>query len=424
MNVVDFQILLGLNAYEYIVTFIFLLAPFILLYRYLRLSISDPCFWGVLSVFFSLNMIIYLFLVDMISEFHLFVFLLSQVLYIVGLMLFDPFAKKRINYSVVKKPREAADIGNSYFYFVLFFSLFIYFLAVFVVFAFSGIPLLMESRLDTFSGGGGFGVFSRILDVSSYLLIFSSVSLLVRKKAVGLQILILMSFVAISVLMASKSAVLLILFSYFLVLSYEGKKVRVSKRQIFLLLVFLTGFYVVVNEVDVFTAFLYMLQRGVKFADVYFMALPNNNYENLNVSSNILEALMGDFLGLTRLYSWSDFGEPLGYQIFNTVHENNTISQGPNVRLDIFAFIYGGPGYSISLSLLFGAVISYCRSRGFSLIVGESIFSRYIFGFIYIKICTVVTDPVLAFSNLNNMFFLLFILFFIAIFYFSSKKNA
>lgn len=412
MSITEFQLLFANNFLLYIITLFCTSFLLLIICKKLRVSILEPIVPAFISISFAMSMIIFLYLVGRASEYD---FILLMVCYISLFAGLFTFPVHRLKYD-----SHLVNHRVNLLRFILIPSFFVYVGCALFVFYKAGIPLFMESRLGTFNSGGGFGIVSRIGDASAYLVVFLSSWLFILKKHRKIQVLVLFIYFLISLLMGGKSGFFLLLFCIYLANTFTNQESKLPLKYIFLLILFISVYYVIMNSVDIFTAVFFFIQRLMKFGDVYYLTLPNSIYNNLELSVSGVEALFGDLLGMTRFYSWSEFGKPLGFQAYDIVNPKNSILTGPNVRFDIFFVIYFGL-LSPLFSFILGLVISFIRGPLLNFICKQGSEAKIIYGFLSIQFIVLITDPVYGMTKINNTLFLIPLLFFPLFLYYAAR---
>ena len=102
----------------------------------------------------------------MISYYLFLSYILTQTSFFLGLYTFRGKGNIVINKVHSKSNKYTAIIAFYFFSFV-------YLLCQGIIYKLKGIPLFMDSRLETFSAGGGSGILGRIADVSSIFSIYA-----------------------------------------------------------------------------------------------------------------------------------------------------------------------------------------------------------------------------------------------------------
>ena len=130
-------------------------------------SVLDPYFLAVISSVFCLTVVYLLYYTNNIT-FYLFIsYNLTQFAFILGLFAF----RRKITFD--KKDGVITEISKHNSLVAFYFFSLIYIISQCFIYKLKGIPLFMESRLETFASGGGTGVLGRISDISSVFSLYA-----------------------------------------------------------------------------------------------------------------------------------------------------------------------------------------------------------------------------------------------------------
>jgi hypothetical protein len=416
MNNFDFYSIVLNNIVLSSFFLIFSLIVHFLIFRPLVNSVVDPYFLSILSSIFSTSVVLILAYTRNISMQLFLSFVLTQLGFFIGLFTFrfrkEPNVSIRVNFK---------QNYNSHLIAFYFFS-FIYLLSQGVIYVIKGIPLFMESRLETFTGGGGSGVFGRISDVSSVfsLYAFFLVVKIDRFRLVdGFKYLTLVLIFITLFLSGSKSSFLIVLYVFWCFIFFarvKGDNVSVYyqffKKNIKIIILGGLGLVSVIisiqsnsNGLDEIglNPIIALILRFIHSGDVYWYAYPNNVYLLVN-GERWFAALFTDTLGLLRLIEWDQLPEAIGITLKN-IHHSSDILQGPNARHNVFGLIYFGLYGSILFSFILGALLSFIRNV-LPYLVNNNYFGGGIFTFLMCKGAALDTDPMLAITYFNNLIFI------------------
>lgn len=341
----------------------------LLLFRRYIYSLFDPLlFFTILSAMGG-SVVLYLYWFDLITLFYFTSYLLTQVAFLAGFLLRGP-PSHRLNATVSVSRLYGGPLRALYPISVILFVV-----SQLLVYAVTGIPLFLESRLEAFSGGGGYGIFSRIIFVTSNIALVVAVYrllLLHRGRISRLLDYLVVGFCGlVAILSGSKGALLSLIFSISLALFfarrfYPVQQIEQRMRRIFILVIALsfpvaitaTSVQSGIDQLSELVASLAM--RFVQTGDIYFMVYPDDVLAGLQ-DGNGLVALFYSPLGSMRLVGREDLPINLGLQAFKYHYDLDVLS-GPNARHNVFGLKYFGPVFSIVFSFVLGALLSFIRN--------------------------------------------------------------
>ncbi|WP_157039665.1 hypothetical protein [Aquincola tertiaricarbonis] len=243
--------------------------------------------------------------------------------------------------------------------------------------AVGGLPILLESRLNAFSSGGGIGVLSRIISFTSFAAVFLTVlriGISKRKRVNFTDSFVFVFTVIASIASASKGNIvqtlLLVLTSHWifkhLIRNYAAP--QVSKKMLvtfgaslaLLMLVPLAVELARGPETAVGGPLEAFIIRLVLSGDVYMWMYGDDYISSITVGSPTA-LLFSDFLGVTRLASWNELPVHPGLQVFQMLFPDRDEIRGPNMRVDVFGLLYGSMAFGVFFSALLGAVFGLLR---------------------------------------------------------------
>ncbi len=384
-------------------------------------SIFDPLFLHILMSYAGYSVVLVLFWKSEIDNKYLISFFCTQISFVFGFLLLKPMSENGGNKKVFFFKENEELVVNYIFYT----SLIVLFVSQLAVYSFSGIPLLKESRLETFSGGGGFGVLNRFIPVCSVIvtticiqgIFFNEERVkLIRRVILKLSLFIVVIFALLS---GSKSGFLSIIFTMFFVSSYVGAKNSYlakyfedkSKRIQWLLMIlaFFSAVCIVLIQTRMqesrVNPLLHLAMRFVSTGDVFMYAYPNNTLEILD-DTNGWSALFKDILGFFRFYSWSELPVHLGLNIYQTTYESDLV-MGPNARHNIFNYHYFGLYYGCLISFVLGVLVSFLRNK-LPHLISSSRFGLVVFVLFAIDALAFEVDPPYAISLFFSKLIVLF----------------
>ena len=389
-------------------------------------SILDPFFLAVISSVFCLTVVFLLYLTNNIS-FYLFAsYILTQFGFILGLYTFK-VKKSSLDYNqgVVKYNNFNGLVGFYFFSFV-------YLISQGLIFKLKGIPLFMESRLETFASGGGTGILGRISDVSSIFSIYAFFLVIKIDKFRISELFKYIVFLLICItffLSGSKSAFLIVFnvfwcyiifakikggnyLAYFKLLKDNIKLILISSLLIVCFIIYIQSANPVNSANNGLNPIFALLLRFVHSGDIYWYAYPNNVYLQIP-DSHWFSALFNDTLGFLRLQSWEKLPEAIGIT-FKNIHHPSDIPQGPNARHNVFGLIYYGFFGSILFSYIVGLVLGFIRNK-LPYIIKNDIFGGSVCTYLICRGSSIDSDPMLTITYFNNIIFVLPILYFMYI---------
>lgn len=282
----------------------------------------------------------------------------------------------------------------------------------------TGIPLLLESRLNAFSSGGGVGMLSRMLSFLSFATVFLTVLRIgidPRKRLNRTDLFVLLFTVAASVANASKTN---IVFTLMLVLTsdwifrhiiegYIGLKV--PRRKLFGLSGLLALLMMVPVVVDLsrdpessFGGPLEAIVLRLIFSGDGYMWMYGDDYLSIVSVNSPTELLLTDFLGVTRLVPWDQLPVHPGLQIFQILFPGSDAIRGPNLRVDAFGLLYGSMAFGVALTALFGGLFGLLRSWMFKVRSGVIFLPT---AYLFFQAPTFLVDPMLGVTALVNTTF-------------------
>lgn len=243
--------------------------------------------------------------------------------------------------------------------------------------AIGGLPILLESRLNAFSSGGGIGILSRIISFTSFAAVFLTVLRIgiSRNKRVNFTDGFVLAFTVIaSIASASKGNIvqtlLVILTSHWifkhLIKNYVAPQVSKKKLVTFAVILALLMLVPVAVELargpdtSVGGPLEAFVIRLVLSGDVYMWMYGDDYMSSITVRSPTA-LLFSDFLGVTRLAAWNELPVHPGLQVFQMLFPDRDEIRGPNMRVDVFGLLYGSMVFGAFFSALLGTVFGLLR---------------------------------------------------------------
>lgn len=426
MNNYEFYHLLLNNKLLFGVTLFLFSLAYYNVYKNLCFSVFDPFFLSIVFSAISGSVVYLMFFGDKISLNILFSYTLTQLAFLVGLFAFPSIKSsliRKVNYPDHSAYVESdGGIESSRLKVIFFYtSCFLYLGVQIIVYLIKGIPLFMNSRLETFVGGSGFGILSRFLDVLVIIALYSFFVVIRFNKIRASEFYryVVMLFILITFFLSgSKSSFLIIFYvgwSYiaFSLLKfgrlsklsgiYNSIKQRTNSIIIFCVAVVLAIIYLqTIDDSSNNNPFFLFLLRFVHSGDVYWYAYPNAVYLNIPGSSGF-SALFVDFLGFSRIVNWDALPEAIGVTLKN-IHHPSPILSGPNARHNVFGLIYFGFIGSILFSFVCGIFLSFVRNV-LPKMIKSTFINGILFSYVVIRMSSIDADPTLAAGYLTNLIF-------------------
>ena len=387
-------------------------------------SILDPYFLVVISSIFCFTVVFLLFFTSNISLYLFSSYVLTQTGFFLGLYTFRvKNIGNPINKTSLKSNKHSSLIAFYFFSFV-------YITSQCFIYKLKGIPLFMDSRLETFASGGGAGVLGRISDVSSIFSIYAFFLIIkidkFRISEIPKYLILLLIFFTFF-LSGSKSSFLIVFSVFWCYIIFAKIKggdylsyFKLIKRNIKLVVIIsLTVVLIIINvqssnpndaSENTLNPFLALCFRLLHSGDIFWYAYPNNVY--LKISDNHwFAALFNDTLGLFRIQDWSKLPEAIGITFKNIHHSSDTI-QGPNARHNVFGLIYYGFFGSIFFSYCLGVILSFIRNK-LPYILRANFFGGAIYTYLMCRVAAIDSDPMLTITYFDNIVFILPVLYII-----------
>ncbi|RYE15247.1 MAG: hypothetical protein EOP34_03955, partial [Rickettsiales bacterium] len=166
MNYFDFFLLAEDNLFSLIFFSLTFVVIYLVIYRIYILSLFDPMLLIIVSSGLANSIVFYLYYLHEIKSYYLHSFIITEIAFIAGFFVFKPI--KSFKYLSLDIPSPKPNIFDENFITIMFYwASLLHILSQVITYAFVGLPIFMESRLTTYAGGSGFGIFGRLVDVSS-----------------------------------------------------------------------------------------------------------------------------------------------------------------------------------------------------------------------------------------------------------------
>lgn len=278
----------------------------------------------------------------------------------------------------------------------------------------AGIPLFLESRLNTFSSGGGVGILSRCISFTSFAALFLTVlhiGVSDRKRFGPTDAFVVAFTVLASVANGSKTNImmtpLLILMSHWifrrLFSQYEAPTISRKKLTIIALAISLTVLVPLIveqrnAEIDAVGPLEAVGVRLLLSGDGY-MWMYGDDYLSMVQVSSPTALLFADFLGITRLVSWDQLPIHPGLQIFQMLFPNSEAIRGPNLRVDAFGLLYGSIVFGVIFAAAIGVLFGVLRAWLFKARTAIYFLPA---SYLFFQAPTFFVDPLLGVTALVN----------------------
>ena len=360
---------------------VLLIINFLIFRRYIY-SIFDPFALHLFMSTCGYSVVFFLYYLNLISSYYFFSFLLTQTAFFIGFLTIKPINIKNVIRNSCNARIRFSATAKVLFYI----SVLLYVPSQLLVYYYAGIPLFMESRLETFFGGSGFGIFNRIIPVTSTIVSVILIYKIFFIKGRGflerlLDAFLILFIIATGFLSGSKATFLGLIFIMFFVVFFNYRaaysvtrrllhKIRKRQWQLFVIAVIAAVAVVAVQtaweygDTNALNPLVAIAMRFVNTGDVYVLAYPKNYLARMEGGNPFL-ALFGDMFGMARIIPWEDLPKNLGLQLYQS-HYHTALIAGPNARHNVFGLHYFGPYLSVLLSFFLGLLVSYLRNILFS----------------------------------------------------------
>jgi hypothetical protein len=375
-------------------------------------TVFDPLFLNMVFAAIGASTVIFLLFTGNIETNDFFQYSLSEFAYLICLTLL-PLRLGRI---ACRDDLPRVESSPRRFQCIYLISSVVFVVSQSSIYMQRGLPISYESRLDYYSGGNGIGMYSRLIEISSYfcwylLLHKYTYRWKIRYLPRAFDVFLVAYLVASSLLSGSKSELLIVVFLIFFFRALRSKSTSFPKRAdqmlrriqmvtlgaascAALLVLGVTG-----AATDFMAAFSALVVRLAASGDVYFMAYPGSTLHDLGASHPLI-ALFGTTLWTFRLVSESALQPALGTQIFRAV-THSTLTLGPNPRHNIFGSVYFGYLGSLIYSSMLGLLVCFVRNFLVKYVrLGQ--LSELAYVFVTLKVINVNTDVDSFMKSLDN----------------------
>jgi hypothetical protein len=299
------------------------------------------------------------------------------------------------------------------------------------VFAVNGIPLFYESRLSYYQSDAGFGFFSRVQYactlLSAYVLIVRISSNTPRSWSTLYDFSFLAFLIVAGVLSGAKSGLLFLTSIYFYVIFFQRARSTPSLKNDsrltakLVLIVFGSAIVTSLFSSSVNTLLIDLVNRFVFSGDVYIFSYPKNVIEEITRHNPFL-VIFQDFLGLTRIVSWSELPVTPGIELYKLL-DSSAGEVGPNPRHNMFGYVYFGFYGSILYSFILGIILGFIRISLPNMLPNTA-YGGLVFVSLAIAVSALEIDVGMVIGNLDNIiFFMTPILIFSVLVSFSARRK-
>lgn len=355
------------------IAIVFLLISYIVTFVIVRkqiYSVFDPLFFNFLMGAAGYSVVFYLYYFELIKEYYFYSFIFTQLAFFIGLTFFKLPISKTVN---SEHTLYIARGITGYLYLI---SFFLFFISQMIVYYFNGLPIFMDSRLEVFSGGSGFGIVGRIIYVTSTIsLVIASYSLIFKDSMNlprVLHKLVFVFYIFVSVVSGSKGALLVMIFIlslmlYFARRKYSSNQIEKKANKILLFILFLVipvAIFTVISQAgfdNYLEALLAIAMRFVHTGQIFYMTYPNDILFSFSEANGFI-AFFRDIFGALRIISWDELPTNHGLLAFQHHYPTINLLTGPNDRHNTFGLFYFGFFGSILFSFLMGFIMSLIRN--------------------------------------------------------------
>lgn len=333
-------------------------------------------------------MIVFIFLlsINRIDHYYVKYYFLSEIFFLLGFC----YKGKSLNSIIKENTKEKAELKSYDFYFYLFIC-FMYFAPTILIYKVKGIPILLDSRFETSLNGGGFGLFTRFTDFSSWLVIYFSFFIkkysenkkyrFLAKINLGISVIILL-------LSGSRSALLhlfkILFIIYYSIQGYQPKEIVIYKKKTwnYIPLILISGlslFFLRYKQQFI----MQFLFRVICQGDSIFLAFPNQKIELLQ-SYSLGELLFTNLLVTFRLKPSSETVNVIGMELIKIVYGH--YNDGGAVCIQNVEGYVHFREFGFIFSFFVGLVVNYITKRVYKLYKSKLLFIMN-FSICYMAVC-------------------------------------
>jgi hypothetical protein len=273
-----------------------------------------------------------------------------------------------------------------------------------IIYIVVGIPLFStKSRLEFLNDSGGLGLLERLSTFPVFFCLFYAFKLFEMKwKYRLLAVIVLLSVATFSILSASKGAVLVIIATYFYYTYFYVEKVPSFKKIVkYIPLFILVPLYILSIQIETESPLVALLIRFVSNGDVYYMSLPDNAFDYVNIQNKFTYFFSG-LLAPMRLIDIANVDTTIGFQLaWNINPMSDGVAYGPNTRMPVLAWIFFKWG-GVFFSFVIGWILSLLYNK-ISTLFSQGIINFIIISYLQYEFIVFITDPVLGVGEMFNV---------------------
>jgi oligosaccharide repeat unit polymerase len=416
----------------YIYSFILCFIIYYFTFRNCYISLLDIFNFNLLYSFLGASVVFFLYFTGQIRSYYFFSYCFTQIAFTIGFFIFKPFSKYEIKVTF----RKEIKIKDEYLFLQILFLVtsLSHIMCQLYVYILSGIPLFLDSYLETFTSGGGIGTFSRIITASTIISWYLLIHFFLNKKSKNLKFYLWFYFFTSLIfftLSGSKGTFLitgLILFLYTLINSRYNLTIKKLSSNIekfslkLFIFIFITGIFIIIfKDNNGINPFLKLGIRLIHSGDAYFYGYPNDIIKELP-QGNSFNALFSDLLGMFRIVDWKELPLPFGMTLFGYHNPLIDVVAGANARHNIYGLYYFGYIGAIIFSFILGIILSFSRNYLYRHLTCNTLFGLF-YTMLYLSTITFESDINLGLFMLNSYILGFILVFIIAIFIFFMYKN-
>ncbi|MDB5115748.1 MAG: hypothetical protein JWQ79_1240 [Mucilaginibacter sp.] len=403
-------------VYDNYWSYIILLALFALFFVYIGKNFThtwfDPLRICLISAVFSIVVPAFLYVVGSIDIDIAAYFVLAQLCFWIAFII--P-AKKSIGFSTRRLTNEKDIAFVLYLLFLI-----LYIISISLTYIILGIPIFMESRLDTFTGSG-LGALERMMPFFQLYCVFYSFYLWKNSGGISIKrvitVLSFCLFVITGILSGSRSSFFIFLYVYWGYSYFYSRDTKLITRYykffIIGIIISLVTFSVQSGTYNILASLSSFGLRAISSGDNYYMALPNSMYKQVQTGPWFNNLFYG-LLGPLHIISGNGMPPPIGFQLTWLVNPAlNGQSTGPLSSPALLGFLYFGWG-GLIFSVIIGLFVSLAVFK-LPTLLPKGIISSILSTYIYMEMLSFIGDPCLGMAylfdiTLNVVFLLVMIL--------------
>jgi oligosaccharide repeat unit polymerase len=389
MNTFEFFLLLFEYPLSYISSLLLAVLLFIIVFVKSSTSWLNPIRFQLFTFTIGISVLVFLYDNDRVNLPTMSYIVSSIIIFWLVFLLIYRNKPRKVSYTIQKE-----SFISKY--------LFVYCYVIFIILTLIsyiklGIPLFgildEKSRLSTYTGTG-LGFISRLTPILNSYSLFYIIHLLhsdrkTRKRYSG--IILLIPLLIIGVLSGSRSSFLGIVFIFWgyrtMFIQKEPKAVNYKYLILIFVLFSLFSFSFQSNS-DLNQSSYLFFERSVAAGDIYWEALPNDNWKNVIVKRPFLYSVAG-FFGPLRIVDATKLEPPIGFQLTALVFpERSDYNTGPVALFPVYTLICFGSFLGLIITLIQALIaalllkLTFIRSSSIILCsLSYYLFSSYLYFF-------------------------------------------